>query len=89
MTQYDHYLMFRVGQIHAMVKQMHGKICANPPEAPASRSLFPKGMFAEIGKVLPRIIIPMAWPYILALLTWIGAMIVLGYKLVLRYFIGS
>ena len=85
----DNHLMFRVGQIHAMVKQIHTTICVSPPKEPVSKSLFPKGMFAEIGKVLPRIMIPIAWPYLVAFGTWILAMIVLGYKLVLRFIVGS
>ena len=84
----DNYLMFRVGQIHAMVKQMHGKICASPQEQPR-KSFIGKDMLIAFGQSLPRVIIPMAWPYLLALLTWIGAMIVLGYKIVFRYFGGG
>lgn len=89
MTQQDNYLMFRVGQIHAMVKQMHGRICANPPEAKVSKNWFGKDMFAEIGKALIRILAPMAMGHIWAWLMWLGAMAVLGYKLVLKFIVGS
>lgn len=88
MTQYDHYLMFRVGQIHAMVTQMHGRICANHPEAPSKNSIV-KGMAGEFGRTMLRVLTPIAWPYLVALLSWVGAMIVLGYKLVLRFIVGS
>ena len=95
MTQQDNHLMFRVGQIHTMasqsldlMKEMHGRICANP-EAPASKSWFGKNTLIAFGQALPRVIVPIAWPYLLAFLTWVGAMIVLGYKIALRFFVGS
>lgn len=80
------YSIFLHGKTNELLKQIHTTICVNPPKEQVSKSFMPKGMFAEIGRVLPRIIIPIAWPYLVALLTWIGAMVVLGYKLVLRYF---
>lgn len=89
MSQQDHYLMYRIGQIHTLVKQIHTQVCANPPKAQVSKSFIGKDMLIEFGRNLPRVIIPIAWPYILALLTWIGAMMLLGYKLVLRYFGGG
>jgi hypothetical protein len=88
MTQQDNYLMFRVGQMHTLLKQIHTRVCVSPPEAPSKISIG-KGMAGEFGRTLLRVMVPYLTPYIRALLTWIGAMIVLGYKLVLRFFGGS
>ena len=82
------HLMFRIGETHTLIKQMHGRICANP-EVPASKSWFGKDTLTAFGQALPRVIVPIAWPYLLAFLTWVGAMIVLGYKLVIRFFGGG
>ena len=85
----DNYLMFRIGQIHAMVKQMHGVICANPQEAKVSKRFIGKDMFAEIGKVAIRVLAPLAMGHLWAWLMWLGAMIVLGYKLAVKFIFGS
>ena len=86
--QENSHLMFRIGEMHTLIKQMHGKICANP-EVPPSKSWFGKDTLTAFGQALPRVIVPIAWPYLLAFLTWVGAMIVLGYKLVIRFFGGG
>ena len=88
MTQQDNHLMFRVGQIHTMVKQIHTTVCASQKAQP-SKSFIGKDTLIAIGQALPRVIVPIAWPYLLAFLTWVGAMIVLGYKLVIRFFGGG
>ena len=86
--QENSHLMFRIGEMHTLIKQMHGKICANPEVQP-SKSWFGRDTLTAFGQALPRVIVPIAWPYLLAFLTWVGAMMVLGYKIALRFFVGS
>lgn len=71
-----------------LIKEMHGRICANPPEAQPSKSFMPKGMFAEIGRTLLRVLVPYLTPYILAALTGFGAMIVALWKAFTRGWLG-
>lgn len=84
---HDNYLMFRVGQIHAMVSQIHTRVCANPEAPPSKRSML-KGMCQEFGRTLFRMITPIAWPYLVAAVTGIPALCVYLWKAFTRGWLG-
>lgn len=86
MTQQDHYLMFRVGQIHTLVKQIHTRVYATP--AAPSKSFIGKGVAGEFGRTILRALVPYLTPYILAAMTGLGAMIVALWKGFTRGWLG-
>mgnify|MGYP001614533685 FL=1 len=64
--------MFQLGYIRAQTTQILAHVSAK--EKPKS------GILLEFGRVLLRAILPYATPYILALLSMIGAAVVAGWK---------
>ena len=81
---HDHYLMFRIGQIHTMVKQIHTQVCASKTSQPSKT----KAMLLEFGRAGLKAVMPLLTPYILAFLTGLGAMIVTAWKAFTRGWFG-
>ncbi len=82
------YSIFLHGKTNELLRQNHGKTCANPQEAKVSKRFIGKDMLIEAGKSVLRVLVPYLTPYILAALTGFGAMIVALWKAMTRGWLG-